>query len=163
MIPGVGCGALGWHQSVSYTEPRPRIPLRAPGCSAPSPPTSKTPLCLCLCLCFQLLSKRHVLHAYPASLSDVALHWGHCCPFRLLTHLDERQRLPETGMRGSPGRAVSPLQAARPLAAACVPWRPGTPGEPGRAAVGWRGASGAVAIHFPSGRILGSALLSKRL
>lgn len=118
MLASGSWGGLRGSGAVPMVSATPRLFLSspllrwAPAWSAPSPPRCKAFSSLSLWLGFQLLSKRHLLHEHPASVSEASLQKRHCCLFRLPARPNERQSLAETRTKGFLGQVAFLLKGA---------------------------------------------------
>lgn len=118
MLASGSWGGLKGSGAVPMVSATPRLFLSspllrwAPAWSAPSPPRCKAFSSLSLWLGFQLLSKRHLLHEHPASVSEASLQKRHCCLFRLPARPNERQSLAETRTKGFLGQVAFLLKGA---------------------------------------------------
>lgn len=118
MLASGSWGGLRGSGAVPMVSATPRLFLSspllrwAPAWSAPSPPRCKAFSSLSLWLGFQLLSKRHLLHEHPASVSEASLQKRHCCFFRLPARPNERQSLAETRTKGFLGQVAFLLKGA---------------------------------------------------
>lgn len=118
MLASGSWGGLKGSGAVPMVSATPRLFLSspllrwAPAWSAPSPPRCKAFSSLSLWLGFQLLSKRHLLHEHPASVSEASLQKRHCCFFRLPARPNERQSLAETRTKGFLGQVAFLLKGA---------------------------------------------------
>lgn len=118
MLASGSWGGLRGSGAVPMVSATPRLFLSspllrwAPAWSAPSPPRCKAFSSLSLWLGFQLLSKRHLLHEHPASVSEASLQKRHCCFFRLPARPHERQSLAETRTKGFLGQVAFLLKGA---------------------------------------------------
>lgn len=118
MLASGSRGGLRGSGAVPMVSATPRLFLSspllrwAPAWSAPSPPRCKAFSSLSLWLGFQLLSKRHLLHEHPASVSEASLQKRHCCLFRLPARPNERQSLAETRTKGFLGQVAFLLKGA---------------------------------------------------